>query len=203
MADELRRAVGAGRAPRLAERLAEATRSYQRDRLQEARQMLARLADEAPASAAVQELYGLTLYRMDRWDEALRHLRIYHDLTGSYDQHPVMADCERALRRFPAVDELWEELREASPSAEVVAEGRIVAAGARADNGDLPGAVALLESAARKVNHPREHHLRLWYALADLYEKAGDMPAAKEMFRKVLRYDATFHDAAERIAALS
>ena len=38
----------------------------------------------------------------------------------------------RAQARWADVDELWQELREASPSGELVTEGRIVAAGAQA-----------------------------------------------------------------------
>ncbi len=47
--------------------------------------------------------------------------------------------------RTRRVDELWDELRQASPSAELVVEGRIVMAGMMADRGDLPGAIRLLE----------------------------------------------------------
>ena len=85
--------------------------------------------------------YGLTLYRLERWRQAAAELEAYRALTGSADQLPVLADCYRALRRYDRVDELWAELREASPSAALVTEGRIVAAGALADQGDLQGAI--------------------------------------------------------------
>ena len=58
----------------------------------------------------MRELYGLTLYRLGRWREAVRELRAFHDLTGSFDQHPVIADCERALGRDKAVLATWDEL---------------------------------------------------------------------------------------------
>ena len=63
---------------------------------------------------------------------------------GSTEQHPVLADCYRAMGDYPKVEALWDELREASPQGSLVAEGRIVAAGAMADQGDLRGAIALL-----------------------------------------------------------
>ena len=194
--------VGARSAPQLGRRLGDATRAYDRDRYEEARQILKALADDAPASPAVRELYGLTLYRLGRWREALRSLGAFHELSGSYDQHPTMEDANRALGRIKEVERLWEELRTASPSAELVTEGRIVMAGARADRGDVTGAIKLLEGAARKVTRPREFHLRLWYALADLYEKAGELPAARDLFERVLRNDRTFFDTPERLAAL-
>ena len=63
-------------------------------------------------------------------------------MTRSTEQHPVLADCYRALKRTEAVPGLWEELREASPSAELVTEGRIVMAGALADKGGVAGAIS-------------------------------------------------------------
>lgn len=199
---ELQSAAGPAKAPRLARRLADATRAYERDRYEDARRILKPLSEEAPAAAAVRELHGLTLYRMGRWREAVKELEAFHALTGSFDQHPTMADCQRALGRHGEVDRLWEELGEASPSAELVAEGRIVRAGSMADRGDLVGAIRLLESSVRKVDRPREYHLRLWYALADLYERAGEIPAAREIFTRILRQDRSFFDVAERQAAL-
>ena len=56
--------------------------------------------DAVPTSAAVRELYGLTLYRMERWAQATRELYAYQALSGSCDQHPVLMDCFRALRRY-------------------------------------------------------------------------------------------------------
>ena len=60
-----------------------------------------------------------------------------------------------------------------SPSAELVTEGRIVFAGAQADRGRLRDAIALLDRRAGEVKRAKEHHLRLWYALADLEERRG------------------------------
>ena len=52
-----------------------------------------------------------------------------------------------------------------SPSAELVAEGRIVYAGALADQGRIDEALALLRKRADPIREPEEYHLRLWYAL--------------------------------------
>ena len=48
-----------------------------------------------------------------------------------------------------------------------------------------------------------DHHLRLWYALGDLRERAGDLPGARSLFRMVSTQDPTFFDVAERLKALS
>jgi tetratricopeptide (TPR) repeat protein len=114
----------------------------------------------------------------------------------------VLADCYRALHRYHRVEELWEELRAASPSAALVTEGRIVTAGARADQGDLQGAIALLARSSPKPRRVRQHHLRQWYALADLYDRSGDVPQARRLFRDVLANQPGFADAEERLAAL-
>ena len=200
---ELREAVGPAKAARYEQRLTEAVRAYQRDRYADARRILKPLAAAAPGAAAVRELYGLTLYRMGRWAEAIRELDAFHTLTGSFDQHPVLADCHRALGHWRAVERLWDELRRASPAADVVTEGRIVAAGALADQGDLRAALRLLARAPQsRVKRPRLHHLRLWYAMADLYERAGEVPRARELFQVILRHEPDFVDVPERLAAL-
>jgi tetratricopeptide (TPR) repeat protein len=189
-------------APKLEQRLADAVRAYERDRYQDARRILRSLAEQAPDAPAVRELFGLTLYRLNRWAEALKELEAFRALTGSHDQDPVAMDANRALKRWAAVERVWAGLREASPSPDIVAEGRIVAAGALADRGRLADAIGLLERAPTEVKRPRLHHLRTWYALADLYERAGDLPRARALFRTVLRQDADFADVAERLSGL-
>jgi hypothetical protein len=88
---------------------------------------------------------------------------------------PGLADCYRALGRHAKVAELWEELRAASPSAALVAEG---ASSRRVAGrpGPLDDAIRLLSAAKTPAKRPKDHHLRVTYALADLYERAGDIP---------------------------
>lgn len=199
---ELARAADGGAGGRLEPLLAEAARAYDHDRYQDAQRILASVVRRAPEAAAVRELYGLCFYRRGRWAEAIRQLEAAHRLSGSLDQHPVLADCYRAMGRGRDVRRLWDELRAASPSAELVAEGRIVMAGSLADSGDLAGAVALLERSLRPARPTRDHHLRQWYALADLYERAGDVARARALFSRVLASDPEVADTAERLAAL-
>ncbi|MGD0875323.1 MAG: tetratricopeptide repeat protein [Acidimicrobiales bacterium] len=200
--DELRGAVGQERAAGLERRLGVATRSYERERYSEALAELRVLARLAPEAAAVRELYGLTLYRLGRWREAVRELRAFHDLTGSFDQHPVIADCERALGRDKAVLVLWDALRQEGVDREVLVEGRLVVAGMMADRGELDGAIALLAPGGKALRHPDTCHLRQWYALADLYERAGDLPRARELFARVASFSPELFDTEERLTAL-
>ncbi|MDE3205302.1 MAG: tetratricopeptide repeat protein [Acidobacteriota bacterium] len=202
MVDELARAAGADRGAKLANRIADATYAYEKERYQEARRILRDLAEEVPESAAVRELYGLVLYRTGQWAAAARQLELFREMSGSFDQHPVLADCYRALHRYGDADDVWNDLRSASPSGDLVAEGRIVAAGCKADQGDLAGAITMLEKALRRVSRPQERHLRQWYVLGDLYERAGDVPHARDLFNRVASVDPEAFDVKSRLRAL-
>jgi tetratricopeptide (TPR) repeat protein len=200
---ELVDAVGARQAAKAEQQLREAARAFDRDRLQDAWKLLRPLVDLAPSSPTVRELAGLTLYRLGRWAAAVKNLEAFRSLTGSTGQNPVLADSYRAQKRYRRVRELWDELRDASPSAELVTEGRIVMAGALADQGELQAAIELLEkgpTVGRWGAQP--HHLRLWYALADLYERAGETSRARELFARVVAVDPGLADTAERLQAL-
>ncbi len=198
----LRRAVGAGKVERLEERLKDASRAFRRERFDEARRMLRPLADAAPTAESVRELLGLTYYRLGKWKLAVTELEAFRDLSGSTEQHPVLADCYRALGRHAKVAELWEELRHASPSAALVAEGRIVFAGSLADRGELTDAISALEAAKPPARRPQLHHLRVTYALADLYERAGDVPKARQLFGIVAAADPELGDVEARVRSL-
>jgi Flp pilus assembly protein TadD len=201
--DDLRRAVPADRLLRVAGRLHEAGDAFSRGRFEDARRILRPIAEQAPRAASVHELYGLSLYRLGRWVQAARELEAYRSLTGSIEQNPVLADSYRALGRYAEAEELWDELRAASPRAELVAEGRIVAAGALADEGRLDEAIGVLAPAvSRPTRKPQLHHLRMAYALADLYERAGDLPRARDLFGRIAASDAGFVDVDARLRAL-
>jgi len=189
---------------RLVERAEAAYGAYERGRFQDALRAIKPVADEAPGVAAVRELAGLAAYRSGRWREAARHLNAYGALSDSTEHLPVLMDCQRALLKPKKVADLWGELRHSSPDPDVLAEGRIVAAASLADNGDLNGAIAMLATAgaSKALRNPSDRHLRQWYLLADLYERAGDVPRAREYFERVLRADPEAYDVAERLRGL-
>jgi tetratricopeptide (TPR) repeat protein len=189
---------------RLVERAEAASGAYERGRYQDALRAIKPVADEAPAVAGVRELAGLAAYRCGRWREALRHLRAAGELSDATDYLPLLMDCQRALHRPKKVAELWSELRHNSPEPDVLAEGRIVAAASLADTGDLNGAIAMLATAgaAKALRNPSDRHVRQWYLLADLHERAGDVPKAREYFERVRRADPGAYDVTERLASL-
>ena len=200
---ELQRMLGPERGGSAVRRFESAAKAFRAERFKEALPLLARLVREAPDVADVRELHGLVLYRLGRFRAAMGELEYFRELSGSVEQHPVLADCHRALGRWADVEALWRELGAASPSADLVTEGRLVLAGARADRGELPAAIRVLEQGWRLPSRPRDHHLRRAYALADLYEKAGRSPRARELFRWVESHDSRLADVAERVRALS
>jgi hypothetical protein len=52
------------------------------------------------------------------------------------------------------------------------------------------------------VKKPREHHVRQWYALADLFDRAGDIPRARDLFNRVASVDPDAFDTRQRLRAL-
>lgn len=209
MVAEIETLAGPGLARQHVSTFSEAVSAYEGDRYAVAHRLLAGLARVLPGSPAVRELFGLCLYREGRFAAALRELEEHHRRSGSFDQYPVMADCHRALGHHDRVEQLWSELGAVSPGAEVVAEGRIVMAGSLAERGDLARAMALLERSrrarhgARPRRSPPVHEVRQWYALADLYERAGELVRARELFEAVADADPDLSDARGRLAALS
>ena len=205
MVDELAGAVGRGRARGFSERLERAAAAYRRDRYPEALRITRVLAGQVPESASVRELHGLVCYRLGRWREAVSNLEAARSLTGGDpNQLPVIMDCHRALGHHRRVEELWAELRACSAPVDVLFEGRLVLAAQRADRGELGSAVDLLVAAGaqRDLRHPAERHLRQWYVLADLYERAGDFAGARELFARVARADPDLADARQRLGDL-
>jgi len=189
---------------RLVERAESAYGAYDRGRYQDALRAIKPVAEEAPGVAAVRELAGLASYRSARWRDAVRHLQAHAALTDSAEHLPILMDCQRALGKPKKVADLWTQLRQSSPEPDVLAEGRIVAAASLADGGDLQGAIAMLATAGatKALRNPSNRHIRQWYLLADLYERAGDVPRARELFERVLRADREAYDVADRLAGL-
>ena len=200
---ELVRVLGPERGTSAVRRFEEAAKAFRAERFRDALPLLTRLARDAPDIADVRELYGLVLYRLGRFDAAMAELEYFRELSGSVEQHPVLADCHRALGRWTDVEALWRELGSASPSAELITEGRLVLAGSKADRGEMSAAIGVLEHGWRLPSSPRDHHLRRAYALADLYERAGRSPRARELFRWVESHDPLLADVSGRVRALS
>ena len=207
VATEIRKAAvrsTALRKERLVKRMDDAVRAYERGRNVEAVRLGRQVATEVPNVAAVREVVGLAAYRNGQWREARAHLEAHRELTGSTEHIPELMDTLRAMGRPKRAIELWHELRQQSPEVDVLAEARIVAAATLADQGKLNEAITVLTSsgAAKSLRNPSPRHVRQWYVLGDLYERAGDLPTAAELFERVDQHDPGAYDVVERLAAV-
>ena len=189
---------------RAVENLTKAADAYDRHRYEEALRLAKGVADLVPGVAAVRELAGLAAYRAERWNLAKAHLMAHFTITGDPEHLPVVMDCDRAARRFRAVDSIFEQLEDARPSADVLAEGRIVRAATWADQRRYAEAIELLTraGAAKTLRNPGYRHLRLWYALADVYDRSGDHASARDLFARVVVADPEAYDAMDRLREL-
>jgi tetratricopeptide (TPR) repeat protein len=203
VAAALERVVSPNRAKRLASFLAEAAVALNDERLDDAHRLVGPVLREAPDIPQVRELAGQIAYRRGEWKRAIRELEAFRmQRPQDVVVLPVLADCYRALGRHGEVDRLWQELREASPHPEVMAEGRIVAAGSLADRGEPAKAIALLERATGRPRRVADHHLRQWYVMADLYDRSGEPVQARRYFARIADVDRDFFDVLDRLAAL-
>ena len=166
----------------------DAADAYAHDREREAlrillrplREQLSRLAERARARSGSCSTGSATT------TPRRRSSRPYAELSDSVDQNPVLMDCYRAQRRWRKVDELWREL------ADGVAVGRARRRGphrlrgrARPTRAARRGARPAAQAGGADAKRDQEHHLRLWYALADLEERAGNLARARELFDRV------------------
>ncbi len=187
---------------KLRRRLIEAAGAFEAERYGDAHKLLSSIESLAPGVPEVLELRGLSSYRLGKWKQAVNDLLAFEAATDSVEQHHVLADCARALGQWREVERYWDELGNASPNAELIEEGRIVYACALADQGKLRDGIRVLEKAPRAPRKPKVQHLRRWYALADLYERAGDLPKARRLFAEVNTLEPSFGDAGERARSL-
>ncbi|MFI5051466.1 MAG: tetratricopeptide repeat protein [Acidimicrobiales bacterium] len=184
--------------------LTRAAEAYDRRRFDEALRLGRTVADAVPRVAPVRELTGLAAYRAERWNMAKIHLTAHFEITGDPEHLPLVMDCDRATHRQRAVEKVFRQLSEAEPTADVLAEGRIVMAATLADQHKFTEAVDLLVRAGgtKQLRNPSYRHVRLWYALADIFDRAGDHTSARELFARVVHADPDAYDARDRLADL-
>lgn len=204
---EIDRVLGPGpRARDVSLCLSIASQALDEDRPDVALEVLVWARHQAPRVALLREAYGIALYQVERWAEALSELQAYRRLTGRSDQNHVIADCLRALGR--AVDQVADAaqplVEDAQAPEDRRAEAAIVWAAALADAGDLGAGRAVLR---RFLERPRssdaEHDLRVRYLAADLAERAGDREEAQRQLELIAAVADDFLDVQARLDALT
>ena len=157
-----------------------------------------------PGVAGVRELAGLAAYRCGRWRSAAA-------------PPPGVGDVERRGRVPAGADGLPAGAAQAEEGGRAVERAAAqLARSRRAGRGPhrRRGVTGRRRRPQRRHRHagdrgrakalrnPSDRHLRQWYLLADLYERAGDVPQAREYFERVLRADPEAYDVAERLRGL-
>lgn len=200
---EVERGVGARQSKSASERLQKAIDAFERQRFVEASRLLAALSRQLPSMALVHELAGLSAYQQGKWRIVINELEATRVLDPSRTAVlPVLADAYRAVRRWAKVADLWRELKDLSPHPEVLAEGRMVAAGALADQGKLADALAMFQQSLSVPKRIQPYHLKQWYVAADLNDRAGNVLDARRLFDRIAKCDPAFADVEERLAQI-
>ena len=149
--------------------------------------------------AVVRETVGLVAYRAGEWAEAIGELRAARRMGGGPGHLAVIADSERALGHPERAIELSRSADAAALDPAAARELAIVAAGARADLGQLDAALAQLRQLSATASDAR-----VAYAYADLLERAGRRDDAIAWFVRAADADSDEEtDAGERLAALT
>lgn len=160
-------------------------------------------ARKAPRLAVVREAAGLAAYAAGLWEQAIRDLKAAMRISGSVEFLPIVADCERGLHRPQRAIALAGSAESQRLNRAGQVEMRIVAAGARADMGDIAAAELTLRSRELSDSALHPWSISLWYAYADILQQLGRLDDAIEWFAKAADVDEDDStDAAERLAAL-
>lgn len=117
--------------------------------------------------AAVREAVGIAAYHCGDWAQALAELRAARRMGSKSPLLPLIADCERGLGRPERAVELARGPEAAQLSGDDADELRIVAAGARADLGQLEQALMVLSTPQLDPTRTGTTAARLFYAYAD------------------------------------
>lgn len=156
----------------------------------------------APRSAVVREALGIALYLDERFKDAARELSAYRRMSGRQDQNHLLADCARAAGQLDRAEALVSEMMGADVPADRIAEGLLVVAGARTDQGEHDAALAALHRVDLEPRTVEPHHLRLWHLAADISAEQGDTEAERGYLQAIATVEPDFLDVAERLAAL-
>lgn len=95
----------------------------------------------------VREAAALTAYASGRYEEALREVRAVRRMRGDHSLRAIEADCERGLGRPERAVEILEETDTGTLPLDEQVELVLVAAGARADMGQLDFSLMIVEQA--------------------------------------------------------
>ncbi len=154
--------------------------------------------------AAVREAVGIAAYRCGDWAQALAELRAARRMGSTSPLLPLIADCERGLGRPQRAVDLARSAEATRLSGDDADELRIVAAGARADLGQLEQALAVLSTPQLDPQRTGSTAARLAYAYAETLLALGRAEEALQWFVRSAAADTHgVTDAEDRVSELS
>jgi tetratricopeptide (TPR) repeat protein len=154
--------------------------------------------------AAIREAVGIAAYRCGDWAQALAELRAARRMGSKSPLLPLIADCERGLGRPERAIELARGPEAAQLSGDDADELRIVAAGARADLGQLEQALMVLSTPQLDPSRTGSTAARLFYAYAETLLALGRSDEALQWFLRSAAADVDgVTDAEERVSELA
>lgn len=153
--------------------------------------------------AAIREAVGIAAYYSGDWGQALAEFRAARRMGSKSQLLALIADCERGLGRPERAIDLARGPEAAQLSGDDADELRIVAAGARADLGQLDQALALLSTPQLEPGRSGATAARLYYAYADTLLALGRDSEALEWFLRSAAADSEgVTDAEDRVSEL-
>lgn len=154
--------------------------------------------------AAVREAVAVAAYQVGDWAQALSEFRAARRMGSKSQLLPLIADCERGVGRPEKAIELARGPEAAALTGDDADELRIVAAGARADLGQLEQALTLLSTPLPDPERAGSTAARLCYAYAEVLLALGRSDEAIQWFMHAAGADIDgVTDAEERLDELA
>jgi tetratricopeptide (TPR) repeat protein len=154
--------------------------------------------------AAIREAVGIAAYRTGDWAQALSELRAARRMGSKSALLALIADCERGIGRPERAIELARGPEAAELTGDDADELRIVAAGARADLGQLEQALTVLSTPQLDPARTGSTAARLFYAYADTLLALDRRDEALQWFLRSAAADTEgITDAEDRVDELS
>ena len=154
--------------------------------------------------AAIREAVGIAAYQVGDWAQALAEFRAARRMGSKSQLLPIIADCERGVGRPERAIELARSPEAAQLTGDDADEMRIVAAGARADLGQLEQALAVLASPAPDPARTGSTAARLCYAYAETLLALDRNDDALQWFLRAAAADVDgVTDAEDRVGELA
>ena len=153
--------------------------------------------------AAVREAVGIAAYHCGDWAQALAELRAARRMGSKSPLLPLIIDCERGLGRPERALELARGPEAAQLGGDEADELRIVAAGARADLGQLEQALKVLSTPQLDPARTGTTAARLFYAYAATLLALDRSEEALQWFLRAAAADVEgVTDAEDRVSEL-